>query len=155
MEEAYDVCPSNDIKVLLGELNVKIGTEEICRGLEDTAIAYMWTKNNNWHRLEDFAAAQSILVSSSGYPHTEIQKQTWISPDGKTSKQIHYISLLFIAFFLTCAIFSNCLFIFQLIAINYYFYKQHIKTFVLFKILKLLLHVSVTDWPSSGRYNMS
>jgi len=36
-----------------------------------------------------------------------------------------------------------------------FIYKQHIKTFVLFKLLKLLLHVSVTDWPSSGRYNIS
>ena len=26
-----------------------------------------------------------------------------------------------------------------------FIYKQHIKTFVLFKLLKLLLHVSVTD----------
>ena len=32
VEEACDICP-NDIKVLLRELNVKIGTEEICRGL--------------------------------------------------------------------------------------------------------------------------
>ena len=36
-----------------------------------------------------------------------------------------------------------------------FIYKQHIKTFVLFKLLKLILHVSVTDWPSSGRYNIS
>ena len=35
-----------------------------------------------------------------------------------------------------------------------FIYKQHIKTFVLFKLLKLLLHVSVADWPSSGRYNI-
>ena len=36
-----------------------------------------------------------------------------------------------------------------------FIYKQHIKTFVLFILLKLLLHVSVTDWPSSGKYNVS
>ena len=36
-----------------------------------------------------------------------------------------------------------------------FIYEQHIKTFVLFKLIKLLLHVSVTDWPSSGRYNIS
>ena len=36
-----------------------------------------------------------------------------------------------------------------------FIYKQHIKKFVLFKLLKLLLHVSVTDWPSSWRYNIS
>jgi hypothetical protein len=34
-----------------------------------------------------------------------------------------------------------------------FMYKQHIKTFVLFKLLKLI-HVSVTDWPSSGTYNI-
>ena len=29
MEEAYDICPSNDIKVLVGNLNAKIGRQEI------------------------------------------------------------------------------------------------------------------------------
>jgi len=40
---------------------------------------------------------------------------------------------------------------FQLNALIYYLFINNIKTFVLFKFLKLLLHVSVTDWPSSGR----
>ena len=33
MEEAYAINPSNDIKILLGELNGKFGTEEIYLGL--------------------------------------------------------------------------------------------------------------------------
>jgi hypothetical protein len=33
LEEVYNICPSNDIKILLGELNAKIGREEICQGL--------------------------------------------------------------------------------------------------------------------------
>jgi len=39
----------------------------------------------------------------------------------KVNRRTLWISLLFIAFFLTRAIFSNCLFIFQLIALNCYF----------------------------------
>ena len=27
MEEVYESCPSNDIKIVLGDLNVKVGSE--------------------------------------------------------------------------------------------------------------------------------
>jgi hypothetical protein len=47
--------------------------------------------NNNGQKLVDFAAAKSMVVSSTCYPHKEINKQTWRSPDGKTNNQIDHI----------------------------------------------------------------
>jgi hypothetical protein len=32
VEDVYDSCPSNDIKIVLGDLNAKVGKEKICQG---------------------------------------------------------------------------------------------------------------------------
>jgi hypothetical protein len=38
MEEAHEICPSKDIKAILGDLNAKIGREKIYRGLTGTHL---------------------------------------------------------------------------------------------------------------------
>jgi hypothetical protein len=40
MEEAHDICLSNDIKVILGDLNTKIGREKIYRRLTGTQSTF-------------------------------------------------------------------------------------------------------------------
>ena len=90
VEEIYDLCPSNDIKILLGDLNAKVGKEEIFQGIIGRHSMHLNT-NNNGQRLVDFAAARNMVVSSTCFPHKEIHKQTWRSPDGKTNNQIDHI----------------------------------------------------------------
>jgi endonuclease/exonuclease/phosphatase family metal-dependent hydrolase len=92
MEEVYDACPPpppNDIKILLGDLNAKIGREEIYQELIRRSSMHPNT-NNNGHRLVDFAATKNLVVSSTCFTHKEIHKQTWRSPDGKSNKLTTY-----------------------------------------------------------------
>jgi endonuclease/exonuclease/phosphatase family metal-dependent hydrolase len=90
LEEVYDSCPSNDIKIVLGDLNAKVGKEEIYQGLIGTHSMHLYT-NNNGQRLVDFAKKKNMVISSTCFPHKEIHKQTWRSPDGKTNNQIDRI----------------------------------------------------------------
>ena len=73
-----------------GGLNTKIGSEEICQGLIERHSIHLNT-NNNGQRLVDFGAVKNVVVSSTCFPHREIHKQTWRSPDGKPSNQIDHI----------------------------------------------------------------
>jgi endonuclease/exonuclease/phosphatase family metal-dependent hydrolase len=90
VEEVYDSCPSNHLKILLGDWNAKVGREEIYQGLTGRHSMHLNT-NNNGQRLVDFAAAKNMVVSSTCFPHKEIHKKTWRSPGGKTNNQIDHI----------------------------------------------------------------
>jgi hypothetical protein len=64
--------------------------EEIYQGLIGKHSMHLNT-NNNGHKLVDFAEAKNIVVSSTCFPHKQIHKQTWRSPDGKTNNQTGHI----------------------------------------------------------------
>jgi hypothetical protein len=58
VEEVYDSCPSNDIKIVLGDWNAKVGREKIYQGLTGRHSMHLNT-NNNGQRLVDFVAANT------------------------------------------------------------------------------------------------
>ena len=57
VEEIYDSCPSNDIKIVLGDWNAKVGKEKIYQGVIGRHSMHL-NSNNNGQRLVDFAAAK-------------------------------------------------------------------------------------------------
>jgi hypothetical protein len=47
--------------------------------------------NGNGTRLIDFAVSRNMVISSMRFPHNDIHKETWISPDGHTRSQIDHV----------------------------------------------------------------
>jgi len=47
--------------------------------------------NDNGVRIVNFATSKNLVVKSTMFPHQNIHKYTWISPDGKTHNQIDHI----------------------------------------------------------------
>ncbi|PNF31855.1 hypothetical protein B7P43_G08920 [Cryptotermes secundus] len=90
MEETYDSIPSNDIKVILGDLNAKIGKEKEYRGVIGTESLHD-TTNHNGIKLIDFAESKNLIISSTYFPHKNIHKRTWAAPDGVTFNQIDHV----------------------------------------------------------------
>jgi hypothetical protein len=42
-------------------------------------------------RLFDFPVENSLLVSSTSFPHKDSHKETWGSPDGVTRNEINHV----------------------------------------------------------------
>jgi hypothetical protein len=78
------------MKILLGDLNAKVGREDIFKPT-------IWNErlheisNDNGVRIVNFAMSKYIIVKNTMFPHRNIHKFTWTSPDGKTHNQIDHI----------------------------------------------------------------
>ncbi len=89
LRRAYDNCPNHDVKILLGDMNAKVGREESYRPTIGRWSLHEET-NENGLRLIDFATEKGMVVRSSYFMHKRIHQATWVSPDGVTRNQIDH-----------------------------------------------------------------
>jgi hypothetical protein len=89
LERAYNSCPGNDVKIVMGDANAKIGRESIYQPTIGTHSRHE-TTNENGLRLIDFAAGRQMSIKSTFFMHKRIHQETWHSPDGRTFNQIDH-----------------------------------------------------------------
>ena len=82
--------PKYHIKILLGDFHVKVGREDIFKPTIGSESPHQ-DSNDNGVRIVNFATSQNLVVKSTMFPHRNIHKYTWISPDWKTHNQIDHI----------------------------------------------------------------
>lgn len=90
LEKLYDHAPRHDVKIVLGDFNAKIGKEKAFRPTIGKESLHE-ESNNNGTRLIDFATGKGMSISSTKFPHKNIHKITWTSPDGSTKNQIDHV----------------------------------------------------------------
>ena len=76
----------------MGDLNAKVGNDhrnyERAMGREGCD-----TMNDNGERLLDICTAFDFLFVRTLFPHRDVYKQTWYSPDGRDKNQIDYMMI--------------------------------------------------------------
>jgi len=78
------------MKILLGDFNEKVGKENIFKPTIWNESLHQHS-NDNGVRIVTFATSKNLVVKSTMFPHRNIHKYTWTSPDGKTHSQIDHI----------------------------------------------------------------
>jgi hypothetical protein len=75
------------MKILLGDFNAKVGKEDIFkRTIANESLHKI--SNDNGVRLVNFSTPKNLRVKCTMFPHRNIHKYTWMSPDRKTHNQI-------------------------------------------------------------------
>jgi endonuclease/exonuclease/phosphatase family metal-dependent hydrolase len=91
LERIFDKFPKYHMKILLGDFNAKVGREDILKPIWNESLHEI--SNGNGVRVVNFATSKNLIVRSMMFPHSNIHKHTWTSPDGKTNNQIDHIMI--------------------------------------------------------------
>ena len=75
------------MKILLGDFNAKLGGDNIFKPTIKNESLHQ-DRNDNDVRTANFATSKNLVFTSMMFPHRNIHKHTWTSPDGKTQNQI-------------------------------------------------------------------
>jgi len=79
----------HDTKITVGDFKAKIGREVFRPVIGNYSLHE--TSNENGIRETDFATNNSMIIKSTYIPHINIHKETWQSPDRRTSNQRDHI----------------------------------------------------------------
>jgi hypothetical protein len=78
------------MKILLGDLNAKVGREDIFEPTIGNGRLHE-ISNDNGVRVVNFATSKNLIVRSTMFPHRNIHEYTWTSPGGNTHNQTDHI----------------------------------------------------------------
>jgi exonuclease III len=90
LERVFDKVPKYHMKILLGDFNAKVDRKDILKPTIGNESLYE-ISNDNGVRLVNFATSKKPRVHRTMFPHSNIRKYSWMSPDGKTHNQIEHI----------------------------------------------------------------
>ena len=79
VQDTVSSCNRNDMIVVMQDLNAKVGNnrEEV---MGKFGVGVM---NEIGERLCDFCSANGFVITETIFPHKDIHKLTWRSPDGR------------------------------------------------------------------------
>ncbi|KAL4090324.1 hypothetical protein QTP88_025183 [Uroleucon formosanum] len=90
LTKIYEGIRKNSIKIAVGDMNAKCGREsQFIPTIGRESLHEQC--NDNGLRLVSFATSAGMTISSTTFPHKDIHKATWKSPDDKTRNQIDHI----------------------------------------------------------------
>ncbi|XP_025423466.1 craniofacial development protein 2-like [Sipha flava] len=82
--------PRGCVQIILGDFNAKIGREECFKPIIGGHSLHQLS-NDNGCRLIDLATGRNLRVKSTMFPHKNIHKGIWRSPDGRHVDQIDHV----------------------------------------------------------------
>jgi hypothetical protein len=89
LEQVFDSFPRYHMKILL-DFNTKVGREDIFKPIIGNENLHE-ASNGNGVRIVNFETLKNLIVKSTSFPHCDILKLTWASPDGITYNQIDHV----------------------------------------------------------------
>ena len=86
----FDHFPKYHMKNILGDFYAKVGRENIFKPTIGQESLHQ-DSNDNGVRLVNFAKSKNLVVKNTMFPHRNVHKYTWTSPDDKTHNQIDHV----------------------------------------------------------------
>lgn len=90
LENVLDKLPRNNIQIVIGDVNAKIGKEDMFKSITGGESKHQ-ESNDNGLRLINFAIERNMKIMSTHFKRREIYKGTWIIPGTNQANQIDHV----------------------------------------------------------------
>ena len=92
LQAELEEAPQHDMKIIMGDLNAKVGSynKNYDRAMGREGCGIM---NENGERLLELCTTYNLVIGGSLFPHTDIHKLTWCSPNGRDRNQIDHLMI--------------------------------------------------------------
>jgi endonuclease/exonuclease/phosphatase family metal-dependent hydrolase len=90
LQKVHNKIPKHDIVLIMGDLNAKIGKEDVYENVAGKHTLHETSKRNGACVCE-YTIANNMKIISTFYQHKRIHKGTWTSSDGNTMNQIDHV----------------------------------------------------------------
>ena len=90
LQKIHNKIPKHDTFIILGDMNAKIGKEDVYQNVAGKHTLHENT-NRNGEWVCEYAIANNMKIISIYYQHKRMHKGTWISPDCNTLNQIDHV----------------------------------------------------------------
>jgi hypothetical protein len=78
------------MKILMEDFNTMVGRKEIFKPIFGNESLHE-ASNDNRANIVNFATSKNLIVKSTTFPHYNIHKHTWTSPDDVTHNQTDHV----------------------------------------------------------------
>jgi hypothetical protein len=72
LDEIHGECPKRDCKIIIGDMNAKVGKKQIYRPVIGKHRLHKMS-NDNGMRLINFASSRNMVVGSTMFEHKDIE----------------------------------------------------------------------------------
>jgi hypothetical protein len=79
------------MKIILGDFNAKLEREDTIKPTFGNESLHEDSNDNVDRRVVNISTSKNLVVKSTMFPHRNIHKHTWTTPDGKTHSLIDHV----------------------------------------------------------------
>ena len=83
LQKVLDTVPRRDMLLVMGDWNAKVGERKEGESGIVGKHGLICERNDNGDRFVSFCAYNNLAITSTMFPHKDVHKYTWTSPDGQ------------------------------------------------------------------------
>ena len=90
LQKIVDEVPRHDMLLVIGDWNAKVGEQQLGEEGIVGKFGMIGERSDNGERFVSFCALNNLAIASTMFPHKEIHRYKWTSPNGQYHNQIDH-----------------------------------------------------------------